>query len=193
MTDKLNGSVLWHRPTAGRGMIRATNGRQYFFSSDAADGLDIAPGLLVEFTLSDDGGPAEARDVQYAGGRRQVELQDVAKAKKRGKGKVPTRKQRQAAARSRKKPDPPKKPVAMPLGTTVNHAEWGPGHVIAATAKRVSVEFLSGVRKTFKPDALADLSGPDVPKAPKRRKRAPKKETPKATTKRVIRRTKGDA
>jgi hypothetical protein len=193
MTDKLNGSVLWHRPTAGRGMIRATNGRQYFFSSDAAEGLDIAPGLLVEFHLNDDGGPVEAHDVQYAGGRRQVELQDVAKAKKRGKGKQPTRKQRQAAARSRKAPAPKKKPMAMAEGTMVNHPEWGAGHVVAATATLVSVEFLSEVRKTFKPSALADLSGPDVPKAPKRRKRAPKKETSKASTKRVIRRTKDDA
>jgi hypothetical protein len=189
MTDMLNGTVLWHRPTAGRGMIRATNGRQYFFSSDAAEGLDIAPGLLVEFHLGGDGGPQEACDVQYAGGRREVEIQEVAKAKGR-KGKVPTRKQRQAAAGSRKKPAAPKKPVAMALGTTVNHPEWGPGHVIAATARLVSVEFLSGVRKTFKPAALADLSGPDVPKAPKRRKRAPKKDTPKASDKRVIRRRK---
>ena len=189
MTQKLNGTVLWHRPTAGRGMIRATNGRQYFFSSDAAEGLDIAPGLLVEFDLADDGGPLEALDVQYAAGRRQVEIQDVAKSRR---GKQPTRKQRQAAARTHRTPAPPKKPMAMPEGTMVNHPEWGPGHVVAATARLVSVEFLSGVRKTFKPTALADLSGPDVPKAPKRRKRAPKKDTPQASSKRVIRRPKDD-
>jgi len=190
MNDNLNGTVLWHRPTAGRGMIKATNGRQYFFSSTEAEGLDVAPGLLVEFQLADDGGPQEARELRYAGGQRQVELLEVAKGLKKG-NKQPTRKQRQAATRSRKKaPAKPKKPMAMAEGTMVNHPEWGPGHVVAATARLVSVEFLSEVRKTFKPSALADLSGPDVPKAPKRRKRAPKKETPAASSKRVVRRPK---
>ena len=187
MSDKLSGTVLWHRPMAGRGMIRASNGRQYFFSTEEAEGLDIVPGLLVEFDLNDDGGPQEAHGLAYTGGTRQLELHEVAKSRR--KGKQPTPKQRQAARRSRT-PKPPPKPMAMPEGTMVNHAEWGPGHVVAATARLVSVEFLSGVRKTFKPTALADLSGPDVPKAPKRRKRAPKKDTPASSSKRVIRRRK---
>jgi len=172
-------------------MIRASNGRQYFFSSDQAEGLDIAPGLRVEFDLVGDGGPQEARGIAYAGGKRQLELHEVAKGRK--KGKQPTRKQRQAARRAKAAPKPPPKPMAMPEGTMVNHPEWGAGHVVAATARVVSVEFLSGVRKSFKPSALVDLSGPDVPKAPKRRKRAPKKETKASPTKRVIRRRKDES
>jgi len=183
MTTRYNGTVLWFRVSSGKGMIRAQSGKQFFFDAGEAEGLDLASGVLVEFDLSSDGGPQEARALQYAGGKRQIAVTSRPKKKTR----QPTRKQRQAAKRAVAAPVP-RRPVAMEEGTMVNHPEWGPGHVVAATRQLVSVEFLSGVRKTFKPDALADLSGPDVPKAPKRRKRAPKSQTSTKGKHRVIRR-----
>ena len=184
MTNKHNGTVLWFRTTSGRGMVRAQSGKQYFFDAEQAADLDLSPGVLVDFELSSEGGPQEARSLSYMGGRRQVAV--TAQPKK--KTRQPTRKQRQAAKRAVEGPKIPSRPVAMAEGTMVNHPEWGPGHVVAATTHLVSVEFLSGVRKTFKPTALSDLSGPDVPKAPKRRRRAPKAKTAAAATHRVIRR-----
>lgn len=184
MTTKHNGTILWYRNTSGKGMVRAQSGKQYFFDAAEAVDLDLSPGVLVEFELSSGTGPQEARTLRYEGGRRQVKV--TAKPKK--KTRQPTPKQRQAARRAVEAPKPPSRPVAMAEGTMVNHPEWGPGHVAAATTHLVSVEFLSGVRKTFKPAALSDLSGPDVPKAPKRRRRAPKAKTATATTHRVIRR-----
>jgi len=164
-------------------MVRAASGKQFFFDLGEASGLDLASGVLVEFELSSDDGPQEARSLQYSGGTRRV-----APPARPARAKQPTRKQRQAARRAVEAPRPPSKPVAMAEGTMVNHPKWGPGHVVAATTHLVSVEFLSGIRKTFKPAALADLSGPDVPKAPKKKKRTPKRDTSPARKHRVIRR-----
>ena len=187
MSSRMSGTVLWFHPSSGRGMIRAENGRQFFFDVASAAKLDLTPGLRVEFDLSGEGGPVEARNLRYEGGQHKV----APLRKPSGKG-TPTRKERQAARRSVAPKPPPGPSLAMKEGTMVNHLEWGPGHVVAATAHLVSVEFLSGVRKTFKPTALADLSGPDVPKAPTRRRRTrAAKETRKESGRRVIRRPKG--
>ncbi len=186
---RLAGIVLWFRATSGRGMVRADNGRQFFFGAAQAEGLDIAPGVMIEFTLSDADGPVEAVDLAYKDGQRTVAGMDKEPVKKRGR-KTPTKKQRQAAKRKVSAPVLPSKRVAMKEGTPVNHPQWGAGHVVATTEHRVSVEFLSGVRKTFKPDSLADLSGPDVPKAPPKRKRAKKTAAAPRSTHRTIRRSK---
>jgi len=189
----LSGTVLWFRPTSGQGMVRADDGRQFFFKAAEAEDISPEAGLLVEFEATDPAdGPVEARGLRLAGGKRVVSPPRGAAPLKARKG-APTRKQRQAARRKKGVPEKPAKKLAMAEGTTVNHPQWGPGHVFAATEKLVSVEFYSGVRKSFKPSALQDLSGPDVPKAPKRRKRAPKKtEAPAKDGKRVVRRRKDD-
>jgi hypothetical protein len=186
--DRLAGIVLWFRPASGRGMVRADGGRQYFFGAEAAGGLELAPGVMIDFTLSDEGGPVEAVDLAYKDGQRTVAGKQKEPVR-RGGGKQPTKKQRQAAKRKVQVPPPPARRVAMKEGTPVNHTQWGSGHVVATTEHRVSVEFLSGVRKTFKPTSLTDLSGPDVPKAPEKRRRGKKKATAPKSTHRTIRRS----
>lgn len=190
MTQVFSGIVLWFRATSGQGMVRVDNGQQFFFHAEEAADISPEAGLHVRFQLSAAGeGPLEARALQQDGERRVVSPPIGAKPVRARKG-TPTRKQSQAARRTRGAPEKPVRKLAMKEGTTVNHPQWGPGHVFAATEKLVSVEFYSGVRKSFKPSALQDLSGPDVPKAPKRRKRAPKKTAPRTPDKKVIRRRK---
>ena len=187
MAIRRKGTVVWYRPPIGRGVVRAADGRQFFFDASEAQGLDLEPGVRLEFALSSDDRPTEAQELAYQDGTRTL---DIA-ARPAPKGRQTTRKQRQAARRSKAEPATPRRPPgAMAEGTSVNHPEHGAGHVVAATANLVSVEFLSGRRKSFSPSALQDLSGPDVPKAPRRRKRAPKKTEPQPNGGRTVRRKK---
>ncbi len=191
VTQVFTGVVLWFRPTSGQGMVRGDDGKQFFFRAAQAAEIHPEAGLQVRFELTSPGdGPVEAVALRLAGERRVVSPPVGARPTRAGKG-APTRKQRQAARRASGGPERPARKLAMAEGTTVNHPVWGPGHVFAATEKLVSVEFYSGVRMSFKPSALQDLSGPDVPKAPRRRKRAPKKtEEPRSGGRRVVRRRK---
>ena len=190
MSSPRKGKVVWFRPSMGRGVVRSEEGGQFFFDASQAAGLDLEAGVQVEFDLSSGDGPTEAASLRYLDGVRSIAYEPPP-AKKTGK-KQPTRKQRQAARRS-KGPAKPKKPKgALPEGTMVSHPEYGSGHVVASTKTLVSVEFLTGKRKSFKPSSLKDLSGPDVPKAPTRKRRtAPKKAAKKEETK-TVRRKKDD-
>jgi hypothetical protein len=75
-------------------------------------------------------------------------------------------------------------------GAMVSHPKHGPGYVVATTEHLVSVEFLSGERKTFKPAVLRDIGGPDAPKAPRPQQRRPRVSTTDEGEDRVIRRRK---
>lgn len=195
LPTRYQGQIVWYRASLGRGVVRSGDGIQFFFSAAAAEGLELEAGVQVDFGTSGGDGPTEAVRLRYTDGVRTVAYEPPpepkSKAKKR---KKPTRKQTQAA-RKAKAPAKPKKPKgAMAEGTAVSHEEYGSGHVVAATKTLVSVEFLSGQRRSLKPSSLQDISGPDVPKAPTKKKRsAPKKAAAKPKSKaKVKRKTKKD-
>ena len=187
MAAPRHGKIVWYRASLGRGVVRSEEGSQFFFDAAAATGLDLEAGVQVDFSLTSGEGPTEATKLAYTNGERTIAYEPPPPKKTR---KQPTRKQRQAA-RKTKGPAKPKKPKgALPEGTMVSHPEYGSGHVVAHTRTLVSVEFLTGKRKSFKPSSLKDLSGPDVPKAPKRKKRAAPKAAAKKDDKRTVRRKK---
>jgi hypothetical protein len=156
-------------------VVRSSDGSQFFFSAKQAKGLELEAGVLVDFATGAADGRTEALRLRYTDGVRSVAYEPPPEPKSK-KRKTPTRKQTQAA-RAKKAPAKPKKVKgAMAEGAMVSHPEYGSGHVVAATKTLVSVEFLSGQRRSLKPSSVQDISGPDVPKAPKRKKRA----TPKA-------------
>ncbi len=190
MSTQRSGKIVWYRASLGRGVIRAGDGSQFFFGADGASGLDLEAGVLVDFGLTKGEGPIEATALAYTEGVRTVVHEPPAGRKTKGKKKTPTAKQRQAARKKAGTKPKPKPKGALPEGTMVSHPKLGSGHVVASTRTLVSVEFLSGGRKSFKPSTLTDLSGPDVPKAPKRKRRAAAKTKPKKEESRTVRRKK---
>ncbi|MCK6527834.1 hypothetical protein L6R50_09815 [Myxococcota bacterium] len=186
MEERLIGKVLWYRPQSGQGMVRADDGRRFFFRDVAARQVGPEEGLRVIFEVGrpEGGGSVEALSLALEGGHRRLEavMPDAQRLeKKRQEGAARANVER--GPRAKKAPPPSPRPlpnVAMQPGTAVNHPMWGPGHVVAATATVVSVEFLSGIRKSFKPEDLADLSGPAAPKAPEKRVRTPARTEPPA-------------
>jgi hypothetical protein len=188
MPTRFQGQIVWYRASLGRGVVRSGDGAQFFFSAKQAKGLELEAGVLVDFATGAHDGPTEALRLRYTGGVRTVAYEPPPEPKS-AKRKKPTRKKTQAARRA-KAPAKPKKPKgAMAEGTMVSHPEYGSGHVVAATKTLVSVEFLSGQRRSLKPSSIQDISGPDVPKAPKRKKRAaPKAKAAKTKGKKTVRR-----
>ncbi len=180
MDDQLSGKVLWFRPASGQGMVKADDGRRFFFREISARGVQPEEGLRVAFHLGrSEGGGLEALGFELEGGFRKVEaviLEGTRVEKKKQEGAAKAK----AAPRSSSKVVPKPRPSkgAMPMGTAVSHPMWGPGHVVAATPTVVSVEFLTGIRKSFSPEEIADVSGPSAPKAPEPRTRK-KKEAEK--------------
>ncbi len=176
MSTSHKGKIVWFRPSMGRGVVRSEGGGQFFFDVSEASELDLEAGVQVEFGLSSGEGPTEAASLKYLDGVRTIAYEPPPAKKTK---KKPTRKQSQAARRAKGPAKPKKVKGALPEGTMVSHPDHGSGHVVASTKTLVSVEFLTGQRKSFKPSSLKDLSGPDVPKAPKRKKRAATKKTAK--------------
>lgn len=177
MSD-LNGTVLWYRPTMGRGLVKADTGKRFFFSG--ADAVDAVAGLRIAFRVEppSGGGPVEATGLGLEGGVRTVldpvEYLPQPKVKKRAPAK---KKQGSAAKRPSKKkvPAKPKKApgAAMAAGTPVSHADFGAGHVVSSTKTLVRVEFLNGEERSLPVAEIEDVSGQRGTPAPTRRKRAP--------------------
>ncbi len=177
MSD-LSGTVLWYRPTMGRGMVKADSGKRLFFG-EAAE-VDAVAGLRISFAIDTPtaGGPSEAAQLQLEGGVRNVldpvEYLPQPKVKKRAAAKKKTgtaAKKKKAPARPKKK----KKGEAMAVGTPVGHKEFGAGHVLSSTKAFVRVEFLSGEERSIPLADLEDVGGNRGAPAPTRRKRAPAK------------------
>ncbi len=206
MDKLLSGTIAWFRATSGRGMIDEDGGHRYFFDGAEAADLDVEAGLRVEFAVRHvDGGATEAFRLRYQGGRRTVHAgatgrpEGEARRKTSAGGGGGARTSGRGASRrtagrtgGTSPPAAAKAPPAMREGTMVSHPEHGPGHVVAATRHLVSVEFLSGERKTYRPDVRRDIGGPVAPGAPRRRGRRATMNDNTSSGRRVVRRRKGE-
>ncbi len=168
-----NGTILWYRPTAAQGVVKADSGRQFFILGGEA--LGPAPGLRVSFrvVVPDGGGPPQLTDLALLGGSRQIvtpqappPVQAPRKKAAAGPKKVRTGPAPPAPARSKARPG-----AALADGTPVNHPVWGSGHVVGSTSHFVSIEFLQGGRRNVSADELQNVSGHRGKPAPSPQKR----------------------
>lgn len=161
------GTVLWYRPTLGKGMVVADSGRRLFFSG-VAD-LDPSAGLRLRFEIGapPSGGPVEAINVCLLGGQRtMVEPPPAEPPKKktvrkrttstktpRAKATGPKPKQGEARRLVRKPGE------ALAEGTAVFHSERGAGHVRNSSKEFARVEFMSGETLTVSVSELTNVEG----------------------------------
>gem|GEM_PF-1810455 len=127
MSD-LNGTVLWYRPTMGRGLVKADTGKRFFFSG--ADAVDAVAGLRIAFRVEppSGGGPVEATGLGLEGGVRTVldPVEYLPQPKVKVKKRAPAKKKQGSAAKRPSKKKVPAKPkkapgAAMAAGTPVEY------------------------------------------------------------------------
>ena len=154
------GVVLWFKPEAGRGVVKAEGGRQFFI--DASCGVEEpVRGLRVLLReLSRVSGPARAELRLPPGGRHIVELDPVQPKIKKKPAVKRTRKKLGGDGAAPKKRVPKgvvqrvkRKGEALERGIPVLHETHGQGFVVMSTAKIARVKFPTGERQV----RVADL------------------------------------
>ena len=151
------GTVLWFRPEAGQGVVKADSGRQFFFARGAGVS-EPAPGLRVLVrSITDSEGENRVELRLPPGGRDYVSLEapeTISKKKTEGKVKAKAKASRRKAAKTaspRKRSSGPKKGVvtrqkrrgeALERDIPVLHPKHGQGFVVMSTSSLVRVRFM---------------------------------------------------
>jgi hypothetical protein len=145
-----DGAIVWYRPTAGRGVVRLTGGKQYQFAS-VVDLDNPVANLKVRVKVSSETGrPVVVVHGLPGGVREMVEpppppppkpkktTRRKAATKTPAKKKAPARKSRATGKASKLKPKPD---GSLPVGMSVRHETFGQGFIVMSSPKVARVKF----------------------------------------------------
>jgi cold shock CspA family protein len=147
--DFLQGTVLWFRPEVGKGVIKADNGRQFFFGANSGI-TDPVKGLrLLVRSVTEDDGVARVELKLPPGGR---EFFSVAPTPRPSTTKRRAPKTRKTATKKSSKPKTgPKRGVvkrvvrageSLERGISVLHTVHGQGFVVLSTSSMARIRFM---------------------------------------------------
>lgn len=135
---QVEGTVIWYRPELGCGVVRLDGGKQYAFNK--VQGLDEIEPLLRVRVLHVEKGPAGAVVAGFEDGRKEfgAPLRPMVRSRRTSSGSSSVR-----------------SPDAPPNGTVVEHATYGRGIVVGATAKMIRIRFGDETKdRTIRPTSV---------------------------------------
>ena len=135
---QVEGTVIWYRPKIGRGVVRVDGGKQFGFSK--VQGLEEIEPLLRVRVLHVEKGPAGIVVAGFEDGRKEfgAPLRPRIRRQRTASGSTTVR-----------------NPDAPPNGTVVEHATYGQGVVVGATAKMIRIRFGDEAKdRTIRPTSV---------------------------------------